>query len=89
MDKDSSTTTTTPGTDEDWRAKLTPEQFHVLREQGTERAFSGRYWNAHDDGSYHCAACGATLFDSSAKFELGVGVAELHRARDGSGGGVA
>jgi peptide-methionine (R)-S-oxide reductase len=72
MDSDA-TTTTTPGADEDWRAKLTPEQFAVLREQGTERAFSGRYWNTHDDGSYHCAACGAMLFDSNAKFDSGSG----------------
>jgi peptide-methionine (R)-S-oxide reductase len=65
--------TTTPQTDEDWREKLTPEQFQVLRKQGTERAFSGRYWNTHDDGSYHCAACGALLFDSDAKFDSGSG----------------
>jgi peptide-methionine (R)-S-oxide reductase len=66
-------TTTTPQLDEDWRAKLTPEQFHVLREQGTERAFGGQYWNTHDDGSYHCAACDALLFDSDAKFDSGSG----------------
>jgi peptide-methionine (R)-S-oxide reductase len=57
----------------DWKHELTPEQFHVLREKGTERAFSGEYWNVHDDGSYHCAGCGALLFDSDTKFDSGTG----------------
>jgi len=57
----------------DWREKLTPNQFHILREKGTEPAFTGRYWNVHDDGSYHCAGCGSLLFDSSTKFDSGTG----------------
>ncbi len=58
---------------EEWKRLLTPEQFHVLREKGTERAFSGRYWNNHDHGIYRCAGCGLDLFSSEAKFESGTG----------------
>jgi peptide-methionine (R)-S-oxide reductase len=59
--------------DAEWREELTPEQFAVLRQAGTERAFTGRYWDCHDDGMYHCAACDAPLFDASTKFESGTG----------------
>jgi len=57
----------------EWREQLTPEQYQVLREHGTEPAFSGRYWDTHSDGSYHCAACGAELFSSETKFDSGTG----------------
>ena len=60
-------------TDAEWRAQLTPEQYRILREKGTERAFTGKYWNNHDRGLYACAACGNPLFDSQTKFESGTG----------------
>jgi len=59
--------------DEQWREELTPEQFAVLRKQGTERAFTGKYWDCHDDGIYRCAGCGAELFDAGTKYDSGSG----------------
>ncbi|CAA9562423.1 MAG: Peptide-methionine (R)-S-oxide reductase MsrB [uncultured Thermomicrobiales bacterium] len=59
--------------DAEWRERLTPEQYHVLRQAGTERPFTGRYVDADDEGVYHCAACGNPLFDSQTKFHSGSG----------------
>ena len=60
-------------TDAEWRAELTPEQYHITRQKGTERAFSGVYWNAKEPGVYRCAACGAPLFSSETKYDSGSG----------------
>ena len=57
----------------EWQAELTPEQYRVARKHGTERAFSGAYWDHHADGLYTCICCGAPLFDSTTKFESGTG----------------
>jgi len=57
----------------EWKEKLTPEQYHVTREAGTERAFTGKYWKTKDPGMYHCVCCGEPLFDSETKFDSGTG----------------
>ena len=59
--------------DKEWRETLTPEQYHVCREKGTERAFSGQYWDSKEQGVYRCAACGNPLFSSAEKFDSGTG----------------
>lgn len=60
-------------TDEEWKKELTPEEYRILREKGTERAFTGKYWDHHEIGTYICAACGTELFESNTKFDSGCG----------------
>lgn len=65
--------------DEEWKAELTPEQYRILREHGTERAFTGEYWDNKEPGTYRCAACGEVLFSSDTKFESGSGWPSFYR----------
>lgn len=77
-------TTSITKTDAEWKKELTPEQYEVLREKGTERAFTGEYWNHFEKGKYVCAACGNVLFDSDAKFVSDCGWPSFDKAIKGS-----
>lgn len=63
----------TKKTEEEWKKQLTPEQFRIARKKGTERAFTGEYWDHHEKGTYCCVCCGSPLFDSGTKFDSGSG----------------
>lgn len=71
-------------TEEEWRAQLSESDYHVLREAGTERAFTGEFWNNHDSGEYVCKGCGELLFTSSEKFDSGCGWPSFYESVDKS-----
>jgi peptide-methionine (R)-S-oxide reductase len=73
METQANTTEPVSRTDDEWKQQLNPEQYRILRKKGTERAFTGAYWDHHEAGTYRCAGCGNPLFTSEAKFDSGTG----------------
>jgi peptide-methionine (R)-S-oxide reductase len=69
-------------TQAEWKQQLTDEQYHVTREAGTERAFTGKYWNTKDAGTYHCVCCGEPLFDSQTKYDSGSGWPSFYQPKE-------
>ena len=84
ISQNENTTDEMPQNDEEWRSKLTPLQYRVTREGGTERAFSGEYWETKDRGTYRCVGCGAPLFASGTKFDSGSGWPSFIQPLDGA-----
>ena len=71
--------------EEEWKQKLTPEQYKILREKGTEAAFTGKYWDSKEKGTFLCTGCGAALFSSNAKFDSGTGWPSFGQALPAAG----